>query len=65
MCVAEETSKMLASLQSHNYFTEQPVASSVRNRRLLGEKMTLDDGRGKHPLPLVVLNSTTMASNRQ
>jgi len=39
--------KLLASLQSHKYFTEQPVASSVRNRQLLGEKITLDDGRGK------------------
>lgn len=25
----------------------------------------MDDGRAKQPLPLVVLNSTTMASNRQ
>ena len=25
----------------------------------------MDDGHGKYPLPLVVLNSTTMASKRQ
>jgi len=27
--------------------------------------MTKDDGHGKYPKPLVVLNSTTMASKRQ
>jgi hypothetical protein len=42
----------IASLQSRNNFTEQPVAVSVRNRRLTGEKITLDDGHGKHTFPI-------------
>jgi len=53
-------SKDIASLQTIN-FTGQPVAYYAEHQVVIRVKAAMDDGHGK--LPLVVLNSTTMASS--